>query len=65
MSCCAADTIPVGLMCTYENTEGQEDGQWVTIEGTLSEAEYQGQEIPIIEISHLNSAEAMEDYVYP
>lgn len=65
MSCCAADTIPVGLMCSYDNAEGLEDGQWVTVVGTLSERVYQGQRIPVIEVSHFESAEAMEDYVYP
>lgn len=40
MTCCAADTSIVGLLCGYDNTSSLQKDQWVRIVGTIDSTQY-------------------------
>lgn len=65
MSCCAADTIPIGLMCHWDKSSSLEDSTWVHIEGTLSEGTYMGETIPVIEVTAATPADPIDEFIYP
>jgi putative membrane protein len=69
MSCCAADLVPVGLLCHYDEASQLEADSWVTVEGTLfiAQIEYEGQSYddPQLKVTKVTPAQAVEGYVYP
>lgn len=66
MTCCAADLMPVGLLCCYEGTGALSEGDWVKVTGTIEEVEYKGSKIPCILADSVEGTRAPEDsYIYP
>ncbi len=69
MYCCVADLSPAGLICHYDDTAKLEADSWVTVTGTLfiGTRDYDsGQKVvPMLEVSTVQAAEAVEGYVYP
>lgn len=65
MVCCAADLVPYGLICQYDNAHNLEKGKWVTVNGTLSVGSYHGNPEPQILVESITQAERAEEYVYP
>ncbi|WP_428770636.1 TIGR03943 family protein [Treponema sp. HNW] len=65
MVCCAADLVPYGLICRYDNAHNLEKGKWVTVSGTLSVGTYHGNPEPQILVESISPAERAEEYVYP
>lgn len=69
MLCCAADAQLIGLMGQWDKAASLEDGQWVSVEGTLATQYYQEDDmkgiIPIIKITELRPIEEPENpYIY-
>lgn len=66
MTCCVADMVPVGFLCRYEGAKELPLDSWVKVTGVIAKAQYQGNEIPIIQAEEIESAEKPQnDYVYP
>ena len=65
MVCCAADLVPYGLICRYDDAHNLEKGEWVTVHGTLSVGTYHGNPEPHILVESITPAEHSEEYVYP
>jgi putative membrane protein len=61
MSCCVADLVPYGLMCTYSNAEELNPDDWIVISGTLQKNE-NGE--PLISIKSVTPTDPVEGYVY-
>jgi putative membrane protein len=66
MTCCAADLVPIGLLCSYEETGTLSENDWVRVTGTIGETEYMGKTIPCIDADSVEISQAPQDaYVYP
>lgn len=66
MVCCAADTVPIGLLCEYDNTESLNENVWIKVEGTIMQDNFDGEVVPIIKATHIETAERPPiEYVYP
>lgn len=65
MTCCVADVSPCGFICKYNKASDLESNTWVTVEGTISKRERNGQEDPQIDVTNISSADSTEDYIYP
>lgn len=66
MSCCAADLVPTGIICQYTDADAMPDDRWVQIEGSLTVIDYQGRQVPAIQVTSLSEGkEPLELYVYP
>jgi TIGR03943 family protein len=66
MSCCAADLVPCGIICSYDKASALQEGSWVTVTGTIHVSEYQGRTEPQILVTSVSPAEKPKDeYVYP
>lgn len=66
MVCCAADMQPVGLLCQYEKALELEANSWVKVSGTIKEAEFDGETIPVIVAQSVEMTEEPDNaYVYP
>jgi putative membrane protein len=66
MVCCAADMVPVGLLCSYKGASGLKTDAWVKVTGTIGKTEYQGNTVPCINASTVEDAEnADKEYIYP
>jgi putative membrane protein len=66
MVCCAADMQPVGLLCQYEKTSELKADSWVKVSGTIEEAEFEGETIPVIVAQSVEMTEEPDEaYVYP
>lgn len=65
MSCCVADLAPSGIICRYDQAAELETDAWFTVTGTLFKGEYNGLDMPKIEVSEIVPAEPVEGYLYP
>lgn len=65
MSCCVADLMPVGFICSYDGAPDLMPDSWVTVEGTIFIGEYMGEAEPQISVKKISPAEEVEGYVYP
>ncbi|WMC94177.1 TIGR03943 family putative permease subunit [Kineothrix sp. MB12-C1] len=69
MSCCVADLVPTGLICKYDKASELETDSWITVEGTLYIEEYKYDDMsfdePLIHVTKITPAEAVDEYVYP
>jgi len=67
MICCAADLQIVGFMCDNKKDSSQlKDNTWLKIKGKLDEVTYNGEEMPVIKIEHVEKTQKPEnEYVYP
>lgn len=58
-------TVVVGFLCNYKDSEKLKDGTWVEIEGTITKGKYHG-DMPILEIINIKEIQKPEDeYVIP
>lgn len=66
MVCCAADMVPIGFLCQYDDTVQLEKDSWVKVTGTLDSTEFEGNKIPIINATTVQQVDEPEDaYIYP
>lgn len=66
MSCCAADLVPTGIICQYPDADAMPNDRWVQIKGTIAVMDYQGRQVPAIQVTSLSEGkEPTELYVYP
>ncbi len=65
MNCCAADLVPVGLLCRYDGAAALEADAWVTVEGTVAAGEYMGEPEPQIRVEKITPAEPIAEYIVP
>ncbi len=66
MVCCAADMAPIGLLCEYDQAAQLEESAWIKVTGTLSIKEYDGETVPIVQVTKVESAKVPEqEYIYP
>lgn len=61
MTCCAADTQVVGLLCDYKSLSNFKEGDWVSVEGTINVIDNK----PIIEVKTvLKTDKVGSKYIY-
>lgn len=64
--CCAADAVPVGLICESEDGCPVAEGAWVRVEGTLEEGVYMQRPLTILKVTAVDAIEPPpQPYVYP
>lgn len=60
-----SQSVVVGFLCNYKDTNKLKDKQWVTITGTIVKGYYHN-EIPVIDITNLEECKEPDaPYVYP
>ena len=58
-------TLVVGFLCHYDNSDIFKDGSWVDIVGEIKKGYYHG-DIPIIDITEIKeTTKPVDSYVYP
>ncbi|BCN31144.1 hypothetical protein bsdtb5_24390 [Anaeromicropila herbilytica] len=66
MSCCVADLVPCGPLCTYDKAIDLKKDHWIIITGILHKGEYEGEVEPQIEIKSIkNAMKPKDEYIYP
>jgi putative membrane protein len=72
MSCCAADSQVIGLMCKWDKAPQLNKDQWVSIEGKIESTVYRNADMdkddvmPVVVIEKIDNIKAPESpYVYP
>jgi len=66
MTCCVADTVPIGFLCRYENSANLEELSWIKVTGNIQVVDYNGQTWPVIVIDKLEkTSKPKNEYVYP
>lgn len=66
MSCCSADLVPCGIICSYDKTATLREGSWVTVTGIIHIGERQGKKEPQVSVLSVTySVKPKEEYVYP
>lgn len=69
MSCCVADLTPGGIVCRYDKIPELNQGDWVTVEGSLfiGKYEYNGTTFdePQVNVTKITPAQEVKGYVYP
>ncbi|MFC4103062.1 TIGR03943 family putative permease subunit [Paenibacillus xanthanilyticus] len=66
MNCCSADSLPYGLVATFENAATLRKDSWVKVSGTLEEGQYDGDTILQLLVTHIESIRTPDSpYVYP
>ncbi len=59
-------TVIIGFLSHYKDAIKLKDGIWIEIEGTITKGNYQGKDMPILEINNLKEIEKPNnEYVYP
>lgn len=65
VSCCIADAQVVGLYAVYSDIEQKSPFVWIRAEGVLDQIEFQGEQIPILRVEHIEEIPAPENpYLY-
>lgn len=65
MVCCAADLVGYGITCESDIRSELMDEDWITVEGTIDEYEYNGYMVPLLTDVTITKAEAPEvTYIY-
>lgn len=66
MNCCAADAAPYGVLVHYDQANNYGEDEWLEVTGTLTQTNYQGNDIMMIEAETVSSIPTPDDpYVYP
>lgn len=66
MACCAADSLPFGVLTEYPGAAKYEDDTWVEITGEMDVTEFNGYEIILLKAKSIQLIEQPESpYVYP
>ena len=59
-------TVVIGFLSHYKDAINFQDGIWVEIEGAITKGNYNGYDMPILEITNIKEIEKPNDeYVYP
>ena len=65
MVCCAADLVGYGIVCESDKRIELKDEEWITVEGTIGEYEYNGYMVPLLTDVTITEAEAPDVmYIY-
>jgi putative membrane protein len=65
MVCCAADLVGYGITCESDIRSELKDEEWITVEGTIDEYEYNGYMVPLLTDVTITKAEAPDvTYIY-
>ena len=65
MVCCAADLVGYGITCEIDMRSELKDEEWITVEGTIDEYEYNGYMVPLLTDVTITKAEAPDvTYIY-
>jgi len=65
MVCCAADLVGYGITCESDIRSELKDEEWITVTGTISQYEYNGNMVPLLTDVTITKAEAPDvEYVY-
>lgn len=65
MVCCAADLVGYGIMCETDTRSELKDEEWITVEGTIDEYEYNGCMVPLLTDVTITKAKAPDvTYIY-
>jgi putative membrane protein len=65
MTCCTADSAVYGLLITGEETREYENDTWVRVTGTIDQREFNGWNIPLIQVEKVEEVDEPENpYVY-
>ncbi|WP_163536114.1 TIGR03943 family protein [Gracilibacillus sp. YIM 98692] len=63
---CVADAGMIGFLTEFDNADSFSEDRWLKITGTIAVTEYQGVEIPSIQVSEFEAIEEPDQpYVYP
>ncbi|WP_208588912.1 TIGR03943 family putative permease subunit [Gracilibacillus suaedae] len=63
---CVADAGLIGFLTEYDQAVNFEDNTWLNVTGTIQLTNYQGSQIPIIEVTEVETiGEPDQPYVYP
>lgn len=66
MNCCSADSLPYGLVATFDKAASLKKDAWVKVTGKLTEGQYDGDTILELLVTHIESIRTPESpYVYP
>ncbi|MFB9327585.1 TIGR03943 family putative permease subunit [Paenibacillus aurantiacus] len=66
MNCCSADSLPYGLVATFDKAASLRKDAWVKVSGTLEEGQYDGETILQLLVTHIESIRTPDSpYVYP
>lgn len=66
MACCAADSMPFGVLAEYPRAAKYEDDTWVEVSGKMDVAEFNGYEIILLKVISVERIDEPESpYVYP
>lgn len=66
VSCCAADASPIGLVAQWPEASTLELDQWVEVSGYFEAGEFDGQTMPILQITAITETELPDQpYLYP
>jgi len=66
IACCSADAMPDGFICEYNNASNLTEGDWLNIRGTIQLGRYEGNTIPIINVTSFSMAQTpQKPYIYP
>lgn len=59
-------SVVVGFLCHYKNSEKFQDSTWVELEGKITKGTYHGSDMPILEVNCIKEIQKPNDeYVYP
>ncbi|SFS05358.1 TIGR03943 family putative permease subunit [Anaeromicropila populeti] len=65
MVCCAADMVVYGVACESDIRSQLTDEEWITVTGTMSQCDYEGETVPMLTDITIEKAEAPEEeYIY-
>ena len=66
MTCCAADSVPVGILANYDKAKDLKKDTWIKVTGKIKIVDYQGEKTPIIIVKSIqNAVKPTIDYVKP
>ncbi len=65
MVCCAADLVGYGITCETDIRNELKDEEWITVEGTINEYQYNGYMVPLLTDVTITKEEAPDvTYIY-
>lgn len=65
MWCCAADIVPYGFLCRYDDAQNFSDDTWVLVTAVMHIEEYDGDTMPILYATSVEETTAPNDiYIY-
>lgn len=66
MQCCAADSMPFGVLVESDQANSIANDEWITVKGTLVKTDFNGYEIMLIKAENIERIpEPASPYVYP